>query len=266
MQIVTHYPDGVFCWIDLATTDKTGAQTFYSQLFEWDILEIPVDENSTYTMFQIEEKNVAGMGEMPQEMQDQGMPTAWTAYIKHDNADLIAEKITAAGGTLIQPPFDVLESGRMLIGQDPIGAIFGVWQPINHKGADLVNQPNTLVWNELQTKGEEAAIAFYSQVFDWGYAKDEDNYVTFSTNGRRQAGMIQMDENWGPEIPPNWAVYIAVEDVESMTAKARELGAAIILPPNPAGEIGTLAVLVDPQGAIFSIIQFNGPTDPPPNA
>lgn len=282
MQVVTQYPDGLFNWVDLMTTDIEGAKTFYSALFGWETVDTPIDMGQMppdmqaqdassaetsygfYSMFKLDGKNVAGGGQMPPDMQAQGIPSAWTSYVKHDNADAVAEKISAAGGSVIMPPMDVMEEGRMLNATDPTGAVFGVWQPKNHIGAELVNIPNTLTWNELHTRDVAAAKAFYSQVFGWQSESDDTGYVTWLNGGRRQAGMMEMDENWDPNIPANWSVYFVVEDVDSAAAKVQALGGNIIMPPMAAGEVGKFAVVQDPQGATFSIIQLAGPGDPPP--
>jgi hypothetical protein len=264
MQVVKRYPDGIFCWVDLATTDPEAAKEFYTGLFGWEAEDIPTDVGTPYTMFQIEGKNVAALSAMTPDMQEQGAPPFWSSYIKHDDVDAVAAKATEADGTVIMPPYDVMEEGRMAMIQDPGGAVFGVWQPRNHIGAELVNRPNALVWNELQTRDGEAARAFYSKVFDWDDQVDENNYYVFKQDGRIHAGMLLMDESWDENIPPNWAVYFMVEDVDAATAKIQELGGQVLVPPTPAGEMGKFSVAQDPQGGVFTVMQFEGEVDSPP--
>ncbi|MCB8968909.1 MAG: VOC family protein [Ardenticatenaceae bacterium] len=264
MQVVKQYPDGLFCWVDLSTTDLEAAKAFYGGLFGWEFDDMPIDMGGFYTMCQIDGYNVAGMGGMSPDMQAQGIPPFWSSYVKHDDVDAIAEKITAAGGMLMFPPMDVMNEGRMAMAQDPSGAAFGVWQPKNNTGAQLVNIPNTLIWNELQTRDKAAANAFYTQVFDWGYAEDGNGYGMYKVGERIQAGMMQMDETWDASIPANWAVYFMVTDADAAAAKASELGGTIIVPVTAAGEMGRFAVVRDPQGGVFTIMQFSGPVDPPP--
>lgn len=263
MQVVTRYPDGVFSWVDLGTTDTEGAKAFYTGLFGWSFLDMPTDSGTVYSMGQIEGKNVAGLGPMDPEMQAQGVPPFWSSYIKHDEVDAVAARAAEAGGNILFPPFDVMDSGRMAIIQDPSGATFGVWQPKAIIGADLVNIPNTLVWNELQTRDIEGARKFYGEVFGWTYDVDANNYVACKESDRVQAGMMQIDDSWG-DVPPNWSIYFLVEDVDASTAKAQELGGNIVVPPSPAGDIGKFSVIQDPQGAVFSIIKYDGPASPPP--
>lgn len=265
MYVVKNYPDGVFNWVDLSTSDAEAAKAFYQGLFGWQFKDIPTDMGSVYSMCQIGGRNVAGLSGMSPEMLEQGAPPVWSSYVKHSDADAVAAHIADAGGKLIFPPMDVMEEGRMLMASDRSGAIFGVWQPKNHIGAQLVNMPNTLIWNELQTRDLEMAKAFYTAVFGWGNRTDENGYVTFQVEDRAQAGMMAMGESMA-DVPPNWAVYFCVIDVAASSDKVMSLGGTLLVPPTPAGEMGKFSVVQDPQGAIFTIMEFSGPVDIPPGA
>jgi len=265
MHVVTNYPDGIFNWVDLMSSDVAAAKTFYAGLFGWEAEDRPIDGGGVYTMFNLNGKNVAGMGALNADMQAQGVPSHWASYVKHSDVDGVAARAAEAGGTIILPPMDVMEEGRMTMFIDPSGATVGVWQPKNHIGAQYVNGHNALVWNELQTRDVAAAKSFFSAVFGWTYDADENGYITISQDGRRQAGMIQMDESWG-EVPPNWSVYFFVESVDTAVSKTKELGGNMLVPPTPAGEIGKFSIVQDPAGAIFTVMEFYGPVDPPPGA
>jgi predicted enzyme related to lactoylglutathione lyase len=259
MKVVSEYPNGVFNWVDLSTSDTEAAKAFYSALFGWESVDVPTGMGTMYTMLKLDGYNVAGLGPLDPTLQEQGHAPFWSSYVKHDDVDAVAAKISEAGGTVMMPPMDVMEDGAT----DPTGAHFGVWQPRNHIGAQIVNQPNSLVWNELQTNDVAAAKVFYSAVFGWTNEVDQNGYVACSAGDRVQAGMMQIEESWGP-VPPNWTIYFMVEDVDATAAKAQKLGGNVIVPPSPAGEIGTFSVVQDPQGGTFSVMKFNGPVSPPP--
>lgn len=264
MQVVKGYPDGLFNWVDLATTDLNGAKAFYSELFGWETAEIPIDGGGVYLMFQIDGHDVAGAGSLDAEMQAQGVPPHWSSYVKHADVDGATQKAADAGGQVLFPPMDVMDAGRMTMVQDPSGAVFGIWEPHNHIGAQLVNRPGALVWNELQTRDLDAAKDFYRDVFGWEYNVDEQGYVVCIQDGRVQAGMMAIGEDWDENVPPNWTVYFMADDIEETARRAGELGGAVIVPPTSAGELGTFAVIRDPQGGVFTAMAFNGEPDPPP--
>lgn len=264
MKIVSTYPDNMFSWVDLATPDTEAAKAFYGGLFGWSAVDLPLGDGNNYTMFQLDGHNVAGMGKLSEEQQAQGVPTSWSSYVNHSDVDAVAEKVAEAGGNTMVGPMDVFESGRMAFFQDPAGGVFGVWQPKEHIGAEVVNQPNSLVWNELQTKDAETARRFYSAVFGWNHSVDDSGYGLFTLGERAQAGLIDMSQEEGWNYPNFWMPYFMVEDIESSTEKINSLGGTVHMANISAGEMGKFSVAADPQGGMFTVMQFNGPADPPP--
>ncbi len=263
MQIVKKYPDGIFSWVDLSTTDLAGAHAFYSGLFGWDVDDQPLPDGGSYTQFRIDGFSVAGAGQMMQEMLDAGAPSVWTSYVNVEDADTTAARAAEAGGVVFVPPMDVLDQGRMALIQDPGGAPFGIWQPAAHIGAQVVNQPNSLVWNELQTLDKEKAEAFYNDVFGWSGETSEGGYLMWYQDGRVHCGSTPISADEG-DFPPSWLVYFLVDDVDAVAARVAELGGQVVSGPSAISGMGRMAVAQDPQGAVFAVIRFNGPADSPP--
>lgn len=251
------YAPGTPSWIDLASPDPDAAVTFYGALMGWTATE-PGSEEETggYRMFQQDGKNVGGLMRHMQE----GQPTVWSTYVTVTDAEETAGKVTAAGGSVLFEPMDVMDIGRMGIFADPTGAVFGVWQPKSFAGADIVNEPNSLCWNEVATRDIAADTAFYPAVFGWVAARPSfeapDSYTIWELDGKPVAGMMEMnDQMFPPEVPPHWGICFAVADCDATTAKARELGATVVAEPMDM-PIGRFSGLVDPQGAAFAIMQF----------
>lgn len=264
MQEVKAYPVGTFSWIDLATTDGNAAKQFYKTLFSWDAEDMPTDEGgNVYTMLRLEGLNVAGLYEMPPDMA-KTMPANWFSYISVDDAAAYTQKARELGATIIQEPFQAMEHGHAAVIQDPTGAVFGLWQPLQHIGAQLVNRPNTLVWNHLATRDVEAANTFYTQLFGWeAQVHEAPPSVAFINQGRMAASAMLIGEDWGDDIPPHWEVYFDVEDCDAIVAKAQELGGTAVMPPMDMEGIGRFCLLQDPQGAHFYVVK-SAVVDPPP--
>ena len=130
MDVAKRYPDGVFNWVDLTTTDIEGAKAFYGGLFGWSYEDRPTSEGRPdYTMFMLDGQAVAGGNPMSPEMEAMGAPPVWVSYDKYDDIDAAAARAGEAGGVVFMPPMDVLDSGRMALIQDPTGAAFGIWSP-----------------------------------------------------------------------------------------------------------------------------------------
>ncbi len=248
------YPHGTFSWVDLQTTDLAGAKAFYGELFGWELTDIPMQENSgVYTMVSQDGKSVTGIGELPGGMD--GIPPHWNSYITVDDLEAATERAGELGGTIIEQPFEVMEAGRMSVIQDPTGGIVALWQTINHRGADIFNKPVSLGWNELLTGDTEKAKAFYTGLLGWTTETDESGYTMWANNGRPNGGMMALSPEMGP-VPPHWMVYFAVEDVDAIAEKSAELGGVVHNGPFDIGEAGRIAIIADPQGAVFTAIQL----------
>lgn len=253
MTDTPQYAPGTPIWVDLATTDLDAARGFYSDLFGWETVVMPEPDAGGYTMLLQDGKQVAGMG--PVFSPDQ--PAAWSMYVASDNADAAAQKVRDAGGTVVTEPFDVFDAGRMAVFIDPTGAFFSVWQPGTHRGSELVNTPVSFGWNELHTRDMDAAKPFYQKVFGWEAetsGEGPQTYTEFKLDGRSIAGGMQMGADIPASVPPHWLTYFVVQDTGTTTAKAEEMGSAILMPPTEI-PIGVISVLTDPQGAAFALFQ-----------
>lgn len=249
------YAPGTPSWVELSTPDPESSASFYRDVLGWGATE-PGEETGGYRMFQSGDKNVAGlMGHM-----QEGQPTAWASYVSVADADETAQKVQAAGGAVMLAPMDVLDLGRMAMFADPTGAVFGVWQPKAFAGADLVNEPVSLVWNEIHTPDIDADKAFYSSVFGWAPGKPSfegapETYTVWQLDGKNVGGMMQMVEGmFPPGTPPHWSVCFAVADADATVAKAREHGGEVVAEPMDM-PVGRFAAIIDPQGAAFTIMQ-----------
>jgi uncharacterized protein len=253
------YAPGTPSWVELSTPDPDASAAFYRDVLGWDATEPGAAETGGYRMFQSAGNNVAGlMGHM-----QEGQPTAWASYVSVADAEETAQKVQDAGGTVMVAPMDVTDLGRMGVFADPTGAVFGVWQPKAFAGADLVNEPVSLTWNEIQTPDTGADKAFYSSVFGWEAGKPQfegapDSYTVWQLDGHNVCGMMEMVEGmFPPGTPPHWSVCFAVADADGTVAKAREHGGMIAVEPMDM-PIGRFAAIVDPQGAAFTIMQPAG--------
>ena len=254
MYKVTEYPHGAFAWVDNTSTDAEAAKDFYAELFGWGKIEVPIGEGTFYTLFQNQGEHVAGFAPMMPDLKAQGIPSHWTNYVKVDDVDALAEVVTANGGTILFGPMDVFDSGRMLHLQDPTGAQLGLWQPINHKGAGIVNTVGAMCWNELLTKDAAVAKDFYSKLLGWEFSGD-DHYIHITNRGRNNGGMMQMTASMG-DMPSHWMPYFHVANIEDGMKRVEELGGDVVVGKNEAPETGFWSIVKDPAGAHFYIMQL----------
>jgi uncharacterized protein len=250
------YEDGVPSWVDMGSTDLARSRKFYGELFGWNCPEGP-PEAGGYSVCDLGGKTVAGLG--PQMNPD--FPPAWMTYVNVDDADATASRASANGGSVLAPPMDVMDAGRMAIFADPLGAVLGLWQPNQHTGAQLANEPGTYCWSELVTTDLDASKAFYKAVLGWdaedqGGAPDAAHgYTEWKLGGRSVGGMMAKTPEMPADMPPSWGVYFAVADADASVTKAQQLGASLFMGPTDI-EPGRFAVLADDVGAVFNVLQL----------
>jgi hypothetical protein len=258
MATMHAYSLGTPCWFELGTTDQAAAKNFYGQLFGWEAQDSPIGGGEFYTMFELGGRSAGAAYKLSPRLVAEGVPSRWIVYFATPNVDASAAEVVELGGTLMQPPFDVMDVGRMVNCKDPGGAPFALWQAKRHIGAGVINEVNSVCWSELATWDTGQARTFYEGLFGWETksAVNMETYFEFSTDGVERGGLLPMDENWKAGAPSYWGIYVRVADCDATVAKAKELGASVKFGPFDAPGVGRIAALDDPQGAGFSVIQL----------
>jgi len=248
---------GQFCWLELTAIDWKKAKEFYCQLFNWRAEDEDIGDGMFYTTMFVDDNVVAAMFQRTPEQEEQGVMTNWLSYVAVDSVDDTLEVMAPLNAQVIAGPHNVMDAGRMAIIEEPNGAVFAIWQANQHAGIALRDVPNSLCWTELATLNRDDSKAFYHQVFNWQF-DDKDmmgmTYTELKSGGFSEGGMLEMTEEWG-DTPPHWMNYFAVENCEQSVESAQALGATICVPVTDIPEVGRFAVINDPQGATFSIIE-----------
>ncbi|MEU6231581.1 VOC family protein [Kitasatospora sp. NPDC047058] len=259
MPVVTApYKPGTPCWVDLMASDQQAALDFYRDLFGWQG-EIGPPEFGGYAVCALNGRPVAGiMARMAPEGQPVP-PVAWTTYLASDDADATQSAVAEHGGTILYPAMDVGTVGRMLVAADPTGAVFGVWQKLDFIGAGIVNEPGSLVWNELNTGDTDAAGRFYHQAVGLrpGTVQGMEGYYSLNVGDRTVCGMQQVPGYLAPGTPAHWMTYFSVDDTDSTVDALVKASGSVIQPPFDM-QAGRMAVVQDPQGAVFAMIAAPG--------
>jgi len=247
MDVTTNQPDGTPAWIDLGIPDIERAMAFYRAVFGWEYLT-GTEETGYYTMCLVRGRPVAALSQPP----EVGPEHWWTVYFATADCDGHAKRAADAGGTVVMPPMDVMTAGRMALVQDPVGAQFGLWQGRDHLGAGVVNEPNTLLRNDLITPSPKPARDFYTALFDFTLDADPKTPETDFTFLRRpdghEIGGIIGDAG---ARRSKWTTLFLVNDADTAVRAATEAGGTCLNQETTV--YGRMAVLLDPFGAEFSV-------------
>jgi hypothetical protein len=114
-----------FVHVELNTTDIGKAKSFYGKLFGWQLEDVPMGPDMTYTMIKVGEGTGGGMMQHPMP----GAPSAWLAYVEVDDLAASTQKAKALGATLIKDITEVPGAGHFSIFSDPTGAVLALWKP-----------------------------------------------------------------------------------------------------------------------------------------
>lgn len=253
---------GAFCWFELATSNQPGAKQFYETLFGWSSEDSAMGPGEVYTIFKLGGRDVGAAYTMREEQRQSGLPPHWMVYVAVADAAATSDRVPALGGTVLMPPFDVEDFGRMAVLQDPTGAVLAIWQPKKHAGTGFTGRvDNTICWADLSTPDQDRAAAFYTELFGWKMVAGKE--LTPATpgdyfhvaNGTELIGGIGPASQRDPNLPPHWLIYVAVADCRAVEGHAASLGAQIHASTFPVGSDGWVCVLSDPQGAAFALHQ-----------
>jgi len=239
---------GAFTWMDLATPELKDAKKFYQQVFGWAFYDIGA-EFGHYHYALAQERAAAGIGQPPPDAQ---MPSAWTVFLASVEGDI--DRVRALGGQVIVEPMTVGDAGKMAICTDPTGAIFGLWQPINFIGAAVEAEHGGIAWSEVATRDAAAACDFYGKLFDATPQPQSDEYFIMQRGEEMLFGVMQMDGQWG-DLPPHWMGYFTVDNTDAALERVAAGGGKVTVPAFDT-PYGRMAVIADPYGALFSVVQL----------
>ncbi|MFJ5546969.1 VOC family protein [Streptomyces sp. NPDC093225] len=261
---MTDFPEGAPCWADAMFADLEGAKSFYGDVLGWTFGE-SASEYGNYTQAYSDGKAVAAI--VPPMPGSEGH-SAWCLYLSSRDVNATAEKVKAAGGTLLMEPMQVGSFGSMMLATEPGGAVFGAWQSGDHKGFEKTGEPGSFAWAEFFSREPARTDDFLRAVFPYHAKKIDDpgmDYKVFDLGGEMPVlGRMQMGDDFPPQVPSYVCVYFAVDDCDAAVKRATDRGATLQFGPM-GSPFGRFAALTDPQGANFSVIDMTTTEGEMPN-
>ncbi|MGD1240923.1 VOC family protein [Mycobacterium seoulense] len=252
MPIRDDAPLGAPCWIDLTTSDLDGARDFYGRVFGW-TFESAGPEYGGYVNAARDGHGVAGLMANRPEFQS---PDNWATYFRTDDVEATMSAVTAAGGSVCMGPMEVPVKGFMGLCADRSGAVFGLWQPLEHRGFQIVGEAGSPVWHQLTTRDHHAAVDFYREVFGWHTEQtadtDEFRYTTAWFGDQQLLGVMDGSTCLPDGVPSNWTVFFGADDVDTTLKVIGENGGAVVRGAEDT-PYGRLAAATDPTGVIFNL-------------
>ena len=260
MPKIESYAQGTPSWVDLSTSDQPAAKDFYASLFGWEYEDNDMGNGQFYSMGQIGGSPAGAIATQQPEEAQQGIPPHWNVYITVKDIEAVAERVPALGGTVLMAPMDVFDAGRMIVAQDPVGAVVMFWQPLQHIGAEVRDEHGALTWTLVMTTDKDATATFYSELLNIEVAKDAmpspggGTVDQLLVDGQPVASVMNMSQDMvDMGIPSHWEAYFRVDDAQAACDAVTANGGMVYMGPADLGPMGTIGFMQDPHGAQFGV-------------
>lgn len=255
MTATITYTLGRFVWHELYTKDVEASKKFYGGLFGWTTEDVPMGPDWSYTIWKRGDKQVGGMMDIANlPGGGEHVPPHWASYVSVADVDQAAERATALGGKVQGSCMDIPNVGRFAVLEDPQGAYIYLFRSATGDPADGMPENWEFVWETLMTSDVPKALDFYKQVVGWEPKEDGETPIFTRKSGEEAAYVANVSPN-PPGVPSNWSTYVGVDKLEDSVAKAKALGATVLLERMEVPAYGVLAVIQDPTGAMINLFE-----------
>ena len=247
--------NGKFVWHDLITDDVQAVKAFYGGLLGWSFEKTTRPGGGDYTIAFSGDRPVAGIVALDDPADADY--SRWLGYLSVSDVDEAVDITRSVGGSAVVGPLDLPGIGRAAAVRDPQGAVVGlIRSDLGDPDDSLAPGPGLVVWNEMLASDDAEATGFYTTIGGL-QAREEPRsggvYRVLVSQGRDRAGVMQRPND---NIEPFWLTHFAVEDVNEATRRAEALGGEVLLGPDPGLRNGTIALVVDPTGAVLALQQW----------
>lgn len=248
---------GKVIWLELVTPDLQSAQRFYGELLGWTFQGVP-GARLPYSIAYDNGEAVAALVQ-PRAPRDGRRQPFWLPFISAGDVPALTQQAAAHGARVLSPPRDYPDRGEQAVLADPQGAIFGVLQSSSGDPADVLADPGECIWSSLIAQDARQDAAFYQSLFGYDVQDLPSNggvaHLLLSTGGYARASVN--------EHPPQsqqgaayWLPFVRATSTTVAVEKVKALGGSVITEPHPDRNGGTIAVVADPQGAAFGLLEW----------
>jgi predicted enzyme related to lactoylglutathione lyase len=247
---------GKMIWADLVTPDLEGAKRFYTALFGWTFRDVPTGP-STYAVASLDGRPVAGVLGRAARPDEHRQP-AWLTFIAVSDVDAAKATAMGHGAKVLLEPKTFPSRGRQAVFADPDGAVFAVLASSRGDPADFLAAPGEWIWSSLLASDPNASAAFYQtllgyEVYDLETEGGADHLI-LSTDDYARASVVTLPA--GSHRHPHWLNFVRVLDTASAAAKVTALGGRVLVQPHLDRHGGMVAVVADPAGAPFGLMEW----------
>ena len=242
---------GKFVWRELLTEDREAVEGFYGELFGWTFQKTDLPE---YKLILHQNRPIAGMVSAGEDTKDIN-ESQWVSLLSVPNVDDAVGKVRGSRGQVHVEPVDISPRGRIAVVSDSQGALLGFVRAANGDPPDRDPSMGEWLWTELWTDDVDKAVAFYGNLVDYEpeKIKEERDYTVMRRSGLPRAGIARKESK---EIRPHWVPYVRVDNARAVAERVDALGGTVVIAPRDDIRDGTVALILDPSGAVLAVQQW----------
>jgi uncharacterized protein len=248
---------GKVIFIELVTPDLAASKQFYSGLFGWTFRDLTAG-STQYAEASLDGRPVAGLFHKALPPGEHRAP-AWLGFFAVDDVDATEKIALQHGAKLLFGPRSFPDRGREAVFADPQGAVFAVLASSSGDPPDFLAAPGEWIWSALITRDPDTDAAFYQALFGYDVfelpASPGAQHLLFASHNYARASANSLPAST-PDAYPYWLNYVRVEDADKMAAKVVALGGRVLIEPRIDRHGGKVAVVADPQGAAFGLLEW----------
>jgi uncharacterized protein len=248
---------GKVIFVELVTPDLAAAEKFYAGLFGWTFREIPVGR-ANYAEATLDGYPVAGLIQKAMPAGERRQP-AWLTFIAVRDVDAARKAALQGGAKVLSEPHTVPDRGREAVFSDPQGAVFAVLDSGRGDPPDFLPAPGAWIWSSLITSDPDTDVAFYQTLFDYEVfdlpADPGAQHLMLASDNFARASANTLPAS-RPKGPPHWLNYVRVDEIDKTVAQLIARGRRVLVEPRVDRHGGKIALVADPQGAAFGLLEW----------
>jgi uncharacterized protein len=248
---------GKVIFLELVTPDLGAAKQFYGGLFGWTFRDYTAGATE-YAEADLGGHPVAGLIHKNRPEGEKRQP-AWLTFISTRDVDVVTKGASERGAKVLFEPHTIPDRGREAVFSDPQGAVFAALASSSGDPPDVLAAPGDWIWSSLITSDPKTDAAFYQglfgyEVFDLPAAPGAQHIMLASDNYARAS--VNTHAPNSPDTHSYWLNYVRVDDAVKTAAKVVALGGRVLVEPRLDRHGGMVAVVADPWGAPFGLLEW----------
>ncbi len=253
----TEHHLGKMVWADLVTPDLAAAEKFYGGLFGWTFHRIRAG-SSDYAVAMLDGRPIGGMMEKPIPAAERRQ-SAWLTFMAVGDVEGVKRVATAHGAKVLADSRSYPMRGRQCVLSDPEGAVFAILASSSGDPPDYLPVSGEWIWSSLHAKDAGAEAAFYQELFGYDVfdmpSDDDSEHLILSTDNYARASANSL-AGGSTRRHPHWLNFVRVDHAAETTAKVIAMGGRILVEPHADRHGGMIAVVADPAGAPFGLMEW----------